>query len=122
MWVTMVVTWNTDEERVVAIQSVKDQLAFYGSTPAYAPVLEAHGLGELHHELNRMSKRGEWKEMAALVPDEFVEEIAVVGPRSEIAAMLAARTAGTTDRVSLVNNRNPDPTHFADIVADLRGR
>ena len=122
MWVTMVVTWNTDEERVVAIQSVKDQLAFYGSTPAYAPVLEAHGLGQLHHDLNQMSKRGAWAEMADLIPDEFVEEIAVVGSRAEIAAQLVARTAGITDRVSLVNNRNPDPAHFADIVADLRAR
>lgn len=120
MWVTMVVTWGTDEQRAVAMRSVKDQLAFYGSTPAYAPVLEAHGLAELHHELNRMSKRGQWTEMAPLVPDEFVEEIAVVGPRTEIAAKLVARIAGVTDRVSLVNNRNPDPAHFADIVADLR--
>jgi len=34
----MVVTWTTDEEHDIAIRSVKDQLAFYGSTPAYAPV------------------------------------------------------------------------------------
>ena len=27
---------------------------------------------------------------------------------------------GITDSVSLVNNRNPDPALFADIVADLR--
>jgi probable F420-dependent oxidoreductase len=122
MWVTMVVTWNTDEQHAVAMQSVKDQLAFYGSTPAYARVLDAHGLGDLHRDLNRMSKRGEWAEMAALIPDEFVDEIAVVGPRSEIARKIGARIAGITDRVSLVNNRNPDPAHFADIVADLRKR
>lgn len=120
VWVTMVVTWTTDEEREIAIRSVKDQLAFYGSTPAYAPVLELHGLGALHGDLNRMSKEGRWPEMAALVPDVFVEEIAVVGPRSEIAAKIAARVSGITDSVSLVNNRNPDPDHFADIITDLR--
>jgi alkanesulfonate monooxygenase SsuD/methylene tetrahydromethanopterin reductase-like flavin-dependent oxidoreductase (luciferase family) len=36
VWVTMVVTWTTDEQHDTAIRSVKDQLAFYGSTPAYA--------------------------------------------------------------------------------------
>ena len=118
----MVVTWNTDEEHDVAMRSVKDQLAFYGSTPAYAPVLDAHGLTDLHRDLNQMSKRGEWAAMAALIPDDFVEEIAVVGPRAEIGAKLSTRAAGITNRVSLVNNRNPDPAHFADIVADLRAR
>ncbi len=116
----MVVTWSTDEEHEVAIRSVKDQLAFYGSTPAYAPVLAAHGYDDLHTDLNRMSKAGQWSEMAALIPDDFVEQIAVVGPRREIAGKIAARTSGITDRVSLVNNRNPDAALFADIVDDLR--
>jgi probable F420-dependent oxidoreductase len=120
MWVMMVVTWSTDEEHDIAIRSVKDQLAFYGSTPAYAPVLDLHGYGDLHHDLNRLSKEGRWDEMAALVPDEVVELIAVVGPRHEIAPKLAARADGVTTSISLVNNRNPDPTLFADIVADLR--
>jgi len=120
MWVMMVVTWSTEEEHDIAIRSVKDQLAFYGSTPAYAPVLDLHGYGDLHHDLNRLSKDGRWDEMSALVPDEVVELIAVVGPRREIAAKLAARAAGITTNISLVNNRNPDPALFADIVADLR--
>src|SRR5262249_46289297 len=72
-WVTMVVTWTTDEEHDVAIRSVKDQLAFYGSTPAYAPVLDVHGYGELHADLNRLSKAGRWADMAELIPDDFVE-------------------------------------------------
>lgn len=120
MWVMMVVTWSTDQEHDVAIRSVKDQLAFYGSTPAYAPVLELHGYGDLHHDLNRLSKEGRWDEMSSLVPDEVVELIAVVGPRREIAAQLAARAEGVTTSISLVNNRNPDPALFADIVTDLR--
>jgi len=122
MWVTMVVTWTTDEQHDVALQSVKDQLAFYGSTPAYEPVLAVHGYDGLHDDLNAMSKAGRWKEMAALVPDELVEHIAVVGPRDEIAARLSTRARGITDRVSLVNNRNPDAELYADIVEELRGR
>jgi probable F420-dependent oxidoreductase len=119
MWVMMVVTWSTEAEREIALASVRDQLAFYGSTPAYAPVLELHGLGDLHHELNRLSKLGRWTDMAALIPDELVEAIAVVGPRDTIAAQIVERAAGVTDHVSLVNSRNPDPANFADIVAEL---
>ena len=122
MWVMMVVTWSTDEEHDIAMRSVRDQLAFYGSTPAYAPVLELHGHEGLHHELNRLSKQGRWADMATLVPDDLVEEVAVVGPRGEIAEKIRARADGVTDRVGLVNNRNPDPGLFADIVADLHGR
>jgi len=120
VWVMMVVTWKTDEQHEIAIRSVKDQLAFYGSTPAYAPVLDTHGCAGLHADLNRLSKAGRWSEMAALIPDDLVEAIAVVGPRRDIADKIAARVRGITDRVSLVNNRNPDPELFADIVDDLR--
>lgn len=117
--VTMVVTWSNDEEEERARASLADQLAFYGSTPAYVPVLACHGLDDLHPDLNRLSKAGRWAEMGALVPDGLMEAVAVMGPRHTIAERLAARVDGLGDTVSLVNNRNPDPTHFGDIVADL---
>ena len=120
VWATMVVTWTTEAEHDTAMRSVKDQLSFYGSTPAYAAVLELHGLGDLHAELNQLSKAGRWSEMGALIPDSFVHEIAVVGERRSIAAQLVERAAGITDSISLVNNRNPDPGNFSDIVSDLR--
>jgi probable F420-dependent oxidoreductase len=120
VWVQMVVTWTNDEERATAVRSARDQLAFYGSTPAYSPVLDLHGYGDLHPELNRLSKAGKWAQMAELVPDGLIDELTVLGPRDQIASKLIARSAGITDSISLVNNRNPDPCHFADIVAALR--
>jgi probable F420-dependent oxidoreductase len=120
VWVQMVVTWSTDEEHERAWRSVKEQLAFYGSNPAYAPVLDLHGYGDLHHDLNTLSKQGRWDDMTDLIPDDLVRTIAVTGQRGAIAAALVARTEGVTDSISLVNNRNPDPANFADVVADLR--
>ena len=123
VWVTMVVTWDddaTDAQRDAALRSARGQLSFYGSTPAYAPVLEVEGYGDLHPELNRLSKAGRWDDMADLIDDELLERICVVGSRREVAAAVAARTAGITDSVGLVNSRNPDPGHWADVVADLR--
>ncbi len=42
-----VVTGTTDAEQEAAATAVKAQIAFYGSTPAYRPVLELHGWGDL---------------------------------------------------------------------------
>ena len=54
-----VVTGTTDEERERAREGTKQQIAFYGSTPAYRGVLELHGWGDLQDDLNRLSKQGE---------------------------------------------------------------
>ena len=47
-------------------------VAFYGSTQAYWPVLALHGLEDLGHKLNAMTRQGKWSEMAAEVPDDVV--------------------------------------------------
>ena len=43
--------------------ATKRQIAFYGSTPAYKPVLDSIGVGDLQSDLNSMSKQGRWEEM-----------------------------------------------------------
>ena len=58
----------------------RQQIAFYGSTPAYRPVLELHGWGGLQDELNALSKQGEWVQMGKLIDDEILNTFAVVGP------------------------------------------
>ncbi|MGH9067119.1 MAG: LLM class F420-dependent oxidoreductase, partial [Acidimicrobiales bacterium] len=73
-----VVTGTTDEEMAEAAKGVRAQIAFYGSTPAYRPVLELHGWGDLQTELNTLSKQGRWAEMGDLVTDEMLEAFAVV--------------------------------------------
>ncbi len=79
--------------------AVTKQIAFYGSTPAYRPVLEAHGWGDLQSELNAMSKRGEWDEMGRRITDEILEEFAVVGSPNEIPRKLKQRYGQHVDRV-----------------------
>ena len=121
MWVTMVVTWTTDEEHDIAIAVGEGPVGVLRiDTRVRARARRSTAIAALHHDLNRMSKEGRWPEMAALIPDDLVEHVAVVGPRGEIADKISARARGITDRVSLVNNRNPDPELFADIVGDLR--
>src|SRR6516165_10980946 len=76
-----VVTGTSDRETEKADQAVRQQIAFYGSTPAYRPVLELHGWGDLQPELNRLSKQGDWDEMGRQITDEILDAFAVVGPR-----------------------------------------
>lgn len=120
LWVTNVVTWRDEAERAETVTVAKGQLAFYGSTPAYRPTLDLHGWGDVQPELNALSKQGRWPEMIELVSDEMLEELTVVGPRDEIAGKLVERVAGLGVDLGLVNSRNPDPEHFADIVTALR--
>ena len=117
--VTMVATGRTGAELDAAIATVRGQLAFYGSTPAYARVLECNGWEGVHARLNALSKEGRWDDMAALVTDEMVESIAVVGRRDDIAGLVREKIAGVADTVSLECTRRPDPEHFADICAAL---
>ncbi len=117
---TLVVTADDPAELERVKAAARKQLAFYGSTPAYRSTLDVHGWGDIHQELNRLSKAGRWDDMTACIPDEMLEEIAVVGERSEIAGRLRKRLDGIADAVSLTHNRAPDPHHWADIVAELK--
>jgi probable F420-dependent oxidoreductase len=118
--VVMIATGDTGAELDEAVATVRGQLAFYGSTPAYARVLECNGWEGLHPRLNALSKEGRWDDMADLVTDEMVESIAVVGRRDEIAPQVRAKVAGVADTVSLECTRRPDPWHFGDIGRALR--
>ncbi|HTY26818.1 MAG TPA: TIGR03617 family F420-dependent LLM class oxidoreductase [Mycobacterium sp.] len=76
-------------------------LSFYGSTPAYRPVLDIHGWGDLQPELNAMSKQGKWHEMAGLITDEMLHTIAACGSPKEIAAHIRSRADSVSDTVCL---------------------
>ena len=95
----MVATGENDAELAAAMTAARKQIAFYGSTPAYRKVLELHGWGDLHAELNRLSKQGEWDIMGSLIDDEMLAAFAVVGPVDTIAAALQSRCEGVVDRV-----------------------
>jgi probable F420-dependent oxidoreductase len=95
----LVATGENDAALETATAAVRKQIAFYGSTPAYRKVLELHGWGDLHDELNRLSKQGEWDAMGSLIDDDMLAAFAVVGPVDTIASALKCRCAGVVDRV-----------------------
>jgi probable F420-dependent oxidoreductase len=96
----MIVAAETDAQLAAGLDGMRARLAFYGSTPAYRVVLEAHGWGDLQSELNTLSKRGDWATMASLITDEMVEELCVVGTPDEIAPKIHARYGDFVQRVT----------------------
>lgn len=80
---------------------VRQQIAFYASTPTYRPVLECHGWGEVGAQLSQLASQQRWAEMTALVGPEMLEAFAVEAPPHELGAALRERFAGLLDRVGL---------------------
>jgi probable F420-dependent oxidoreductase len=116
----MVVTGTSEEAFATAAAAVKKQLAFYGSTPAYRPVLELHGWGDLQPELNTLSKRGEWVKMADLIDDDILNTFAVVGELDELPGKILTRFGGLVDRFSFYAPYGVDPDRWTEVLAAFK--
>ena len=114
-----VVTGTTEEEMAASIVGTKQQIAFYGSTPAYRGVLELHGWGGLQDDLNRMSKQGQWKEMGELITDEMLHAFAVVAEPEHLAAGLEERYGGSVQRISFYAPYASDPERWRAVMEQL---
>ena len=91
------ITGETEEQFNQVKLAALNQIAFYGSTPAYRPVLESVGYGELQGELNRLSKEGKWLEMGQCIDETLLNKIALVGEPKEIANKLVQRFGDVFD-------------------------
>ncbi len=116
----MIVTGEDEAAIAAATKAVKAQLAFYGSTPAYAPVLALHGWDDAHRELNKLSKRGAWDTMADVIDDTMVNTFAVVAPLDDVAAGVAARYGDLVTRVSFYAPYRVDRERWSEVLAGFR--
>lgn len=95
----IVVSGRDDDEIAASTLAAKQQIAFYASTPAYRGISELHGW-DFAAKATAMSKRGQWAEMAALVTDEALHEVAVVAPLDEVGLAVRDRYDGVLQRMS----------------------
>lgn len=96
-------------------------LGFYGSTPAYRPVLEVEGCEHLHPELRRLSRAGGWAEMAAMVPDDLLDAVVLRGSPEAVAERLVRRYGSVADRVALSTPGGIADEDLAALAAAVRG-
>ncbi|HVF74619.1 MAG TPA: LLM class F420-dependent oxidoreductase [Acidimicrobiales bacterium] len=117
-----IVTGADDESTAAADQAVRQQIAFYGSTPAYRGVLELHGWGDLQTELNVLSKQGQWKEMGEAVTDDVLHAFAVVAEPDDVADGLHKRFGDIVHRLSFYTPYAVDDEITAHVVERLKNR
>jgi len=117
---SFVVTGNDEAEIAKAADATRQQIAFYGSTPAYRGVLETHGWGGLQDELNALSKQGKWVEMGSLIDDEALNTFAVVAEPEGIAPELGRRYGDVIGRVSFYAPYASDPERWRSVMAALK--
>jgi probable F420-dependent oxidoreductase len=118
----MVAVCRTDAELANAIDAVGRLIAFYGSTPAYVPVLEVEGWADLQPKLNELSKRGAFGEMRALITDPMVHTIGIVGTPEQCAAEIARRFGAVADEVCCYfPGYTPRSEDIADLITALHG-
>jgi probable F420-dependent oxidoreductase len=115
-----VVTGTNEEELAKAAAGTRQQIAFYGSTPAYRGVLELHGWGDLQPELNRLSKQGEWVQMGKLIDDEILNTFAVVCEPEQIPARVLERYGDVVDRLSFYTPYQSDPERWRAVLAGFK--
>ncbi len=116
-----IVTGRTEDELAQASKRTREQIAFYASTPAYRPVLELHGWGDLQPQLHVLSKRGEWEKMGELIDDEVLGTFAVVAPLDDVAARITERFGDLIDRFSFYTPYPIDDGQLAQMLDRFRG-
>jgi probable F420-dependent oxidoreductase len=117
---SFVVTGTNEEEMARARKGTCQQIAFYGSTPAYRPVLELHGWGDLQDELNVLSKQGRWAEMGDLIDDDVLDTFAVVGEPEQVAPGLLERFGDCVTRIAFYTPYKSDPDRWGAVMRTLQ--
>lgn len=118
---TFVAAGAGPDEIARALQPIRQQIAFYASTPTYRVVMECHGWGEVADRLHRRSVAGDWDGMAAEITDEMVGAFVVTGNPDEVARGLRAKYRDQVDRLSLYLAFRPGErdAHWRALLAAL---
>ncbi len=114
-----VVSGFHEEEVAAQAARTRQQIAFYGSTPAYRGVLEHHGWGDAQTELNRLSKRGQWVEMGNVIDDDMLGAFAVVAEPHDVPGRIAERFGGTLDRLQFYAGVR-DKDRWGPIIEEIK--
>jgi probable F420-dependent oxidoreductase len=118
-----VISGRTDEELARSRELVRARIAFYGSTPAYLPVLALHGWADLGRELNTMSKTRDpqrWSRMTRLVPDDVLHAFAVEGPPDVAGRAAALRYGGLLRRLIVNPDGFDDPAVLFAVMSAIQ--
>lgn len=115
-----VATGATDEAVAKAFEWIRMRVGFYGSTRAYWPVFEQHGLRGLGEKLNHMSKTNQWEQMTGEISDDVVRLFAAVGRHDELTQAVTDRFGGLVDSISVGTPVDEPGGLPPDLIQDLQ--
>jgi probable F420-dependent oxidoreductase len=115
----MIATGTTEEALREGIATLRDRIAFYGCTVAYKPVLDIHGWGELQDELIMLNRAHRTEDMAALITDEMVHTIGIVGEPQAVVETMRQRFGGVISRTGFAVP-GMDEVELAGLLSQLR--
>jgi probable F420-dependent oxidoreductase len=116
----LVATGATDEEYERNVAATRHRLAFYASTPAYRPVLEHHGWGDLQPLLQQMTRDGRWDDLAGQIDDEVLDTLAIRAPIEWVRAEVEDRFgAFRPERVTIAAPGPPSPETLDALASAL---
>lgn len=114
---------DTAEERTARREQVAMQIAFYGSTPSYLPVLEAIGRADLQPDLAALSKSRETHRALEVVPADVIDQFAIQGRPEDMPALAKAHLGDWVTRTSSYFGwPTVDPDRLRTIAADFRSK
>ncbi len=115
-----VVARDSEAELAAGSEFVRGQIGFYGSTPAYRPVLELHGWGDLQRELNQLARAGAWDRLGELIDDEIMDAFSVVDTPEQAVAEIRRRYGEIATRIMLNAPEDADPARWKTVFESLR--
>lgn len=97
-----VITGESDAELEESRTLIRRHISFYAATRSYKAVMELHGWTELAERLIGLSAQNRWDDMPALVTDEMLDELAIIGRWDELPKKLAEKWGGLVTSVNPV--------------------
>lgn len=117
----MVVTGADEQAFARSRDAVRAQLGFYASTPAYRPVLELHGWGELQAQAHRMTREGDWAALGEVITDEVLHAFAVVAEDIDSVPALLQQRYGALVDTWMCTVATGDPDRQRALLDAVRG-
>lgn len=111
---------DDDDEIERGHRTLAGRIGFYGSTPAYRPVLALHGWADLHEELRALAKENQWDQMADAIPAEVFDAFAVAGTPEDVVSTLCKRYGGIVSRITLELPSEMPADRRQSLLAQLR--
>jgi probable F420-dependent oxidoreductase len=120
----LVATGATDEELAVQIADARARIAFYASTPSYAPPFDHIGLTDLARECQGLSRAERWDELPGKISDEVLQQFVVIGRHGEIARKLDERFGELATHIefSIPVKNDRDKEMLAALAREIQGR